>query len=320
MIVEQEPVDSSDQRIAGTLTPAGPKLAYGIDLNWNQDMLSTAYAQRVLSTANALTHGMGTYGIIAGEYDAASTWGGIASNTTQMFIRVSSLRLADLSDMLFWLSTPTGLPSPACMRFPKPPLADVIYIAISSTSSLPRALRETADVITADTVVVYPAGNDSGAVAWLAEHPGVLSVGNTCYSQANNTEVKCPASNFGPHLSLCAMGEGAKSLTYGANGTQIFGGTSAAAPMVAATAALLKSVNPNLSPSEIRDILCLTVDKVDGLRNSGDGQWTEPDGSGGRRPVAQPPPAPRSDTRSDWYGYGRLNVSAAIQEAINRLP
>lgn len=70
---------------------------------------------------------------------------------------------------------------------------------------------------------------------------------------------------------------GSKSVHLGAPGYDIYttaikndyhyvDGTSAAVPFVTATAAMMLSINPKLTPRQVRNILLKTVDKVDGLK------------------------------------------------------
>ncbi|MCH7813082.1 MAG: S8 family serine peptidase [Planctomycetes bacterium] len=81
--------------------------------------------------------------------------------------------------------------------------------------------------------------------------------------------------------------------------TKTFGGTSAACPIAAGVAALVISVNPELTATQVRVILQHTADQI------------SPDDAGYRGVT----------TRSDTYGYGRVNatraVAAASQSAIN---
>ncbi|MBX2849796.1 MAG: S8 family serine peptidase [Acidiferrobacterales bacterium] len=77
--------------------------------------------------------------------------------------------------------------------------------------------------------------------------------------------------------------------------TNTFGGTSASAPMVAGIAASILAVDPTLSAEDVRDILRRTTDKI------GDTSLYSSDGNG--------------DTRSDFYGYGRVNMFKAILDA-----
>ncbi len=73
-------------------------------------------------------------------------------------------------------------------------------------------------------------------------------------------------------------------------------GTSFAAPQVSGLAALLLSVNPNLSPDEIRAIICMTADKVGGYDYSF---------------------YPNRPGQSEYLGYGRIDLEAAVQFAAN---
>ncbi|MBP7125131.1 S8 family serine peptidase, partial [Myxococcota bacterium] len=72
--------------------------------------------------------------------------------------------------------------------------------------------------------------------------------------------------------------------------TRFFAGTSAAAPLVAGTAALMLSVAPDLSPGEVRRILEATADRPGGVSFDADGH-------------------------DDRYGHGRLNARRAVAAA-----
>lgn len=79
--------------------------------------------------------------------------------------------------------------------------------------------------------------------------------------------------------------------------TNSFGGTSSACPGAAGVAALVLSVNPDLTGTEVRDILKRCCDRID----QAGGQY---DSAG----------------RSKFYGFGRLNAEAAVrlaQAALN---
>ena len=86
--------------------------------------------------------------------------------------------------------------------------------------------------------------------------------------------------------------------TYPSSGTNYlcytarFGGTSHACPLVAGVAALMLSVNPSLTPSEIENIIKTTADKVGGYDYV--------------------------NGRCNEMGYGRLNAYAAVKEAQKR--
>jgi hypothetical protein len=84
-----------------------------------------------------------------------------------------------------------------------------------------------------------------------------------------------------------------------------FGGTSHASPTVAGAAALVISVRPSLSWIEVRDILRTTAFEIDFGNTDAIGQWVDNDGDG-------------VNEFSQWYGYGRLDVNAAVIEARDR--
>ncbi|MHA1906296.1 MAG: S8 family serine peptidase [Candidatus Thorarchaeota archaeon] len=83
-----------------------------------------------------------------------------------------------------------------------------------------------------------------------------------------------------------------------------FGGTSSATPLVAGVAALMLSVNPDLSWVQARQILRNTAIKIDLANVDPIGQWQDTTGDG-------------NPDYSEWYGYGRIDALAAIQAAVN---
>ncbi len=173
-----------------------------------------------------------------------------------------------------------------------------------------------------------------GETNWLsgfAVHPDVIAVAATTslskkafYSNwGRNISISAPSSNALPGVYLESQGyvftapaikQAAAGLgvftsdRLGAAGysstdfTDTFGGTSSACPIVAGVAALVLSVNPELSAQEVRQILQYTADKI-----------TDPD------------PDPQLgtnyssyDTRghSLWFGYGKVNAAKAVQAAL----
>ncbi len=125
----------------------------------------------------------------------------------------------------------------------------------------------------------------------------------------DHNDVRASFSNAGPQVNISAPGGyigGAGDPrniystmpNYAVTMTQQFGysqdydympGTSMAAPQVAATAALMLSVSPDLTPAKIRNRLEDTADKVPGM--------------GGQN-------------KTDEYGYGRLNAYKALHPFV----
>jgi thermitase len=148
------------------------------------------------------------------------------------------------------------------------------------------------------TVVVFAAGNQESAVRSPANLPNVLTVGasnqwderKTRNSQDGETNW---GSNFGASLDLIAPGIGIRTTDIsGRHGASTgmaldnFNGTSAAAPMVAAAAALILSIRPKMAEAEVRDIIKKSADPL--------GTNRLPD---------------------QLVGYGRLNVYEALRLA-----
>jgi subtilisin-like proprotein convertase family protein len=171
-----------------------------------------------------------------------------------------------------------------------------------------------------------------GRVRWLngyAAHPDVITV-SACTSENK----KSAYSSWGKEISICApsnnahpvFGEGITHpgintvfsgrgitttdrvgpLGYSSSDyTTTFGGTSSACPLAAGIAALVLSANPELTATEVRDILEQTADKIED--NSTDPQLGLQLGTYD------------SNGHSEWFGYGKVNAFKAVTEAIRRL-
>ncbi len=138
----------------------------------------------------------------------------------------------------------------------------------ATQSAIHRAIR-------AGSSVVIAAGNEAQD-AWASSPgncDGVITVGASEPGGA-----LAAYSNTGARLDVVAPGGSmAKGLTStiktptGALGYGIKQGTSMATPLVSGTVALVKSVNPNLTPSQIRSIITSSVQPLPGCSPSSTG-------------------------------------------------
>lgn len=182
----------------------------------------------------------------------------------------------------------------------------------------------------------WPKNALQGPTDWLAgfaAHPDVIAV-----SACTSLNKKAAYSNWGQQISVCAPSNNAppglwlpttgfvatppsitatlpgkavvttdqlQSAGYsGGDYTETFGGTSSACPMVAGVAALMLSVNPDLTAHQVRDLLQQTADKI---------VDPDPDPQFGFRLGTY-----ENDNHSDWFGYGKVNAFRAVQAAQNQ--
>jgi subtilisin family serine protease len=154
--------------------------------------------------------------------------------------------------------------------------------------------------------VFCAAGNEDGSpVGFPARDPNAIAVG-----ASTDRGTRASYSNVGPQLAFVAPSSGGvrdiftadvalenRGFNIGSKAqggedglhTNSFGGTSAATPLAAGVGALVLSVNPELTRSELRDLLAQTADRI----------------------------GPDHDVQghSEQFGFGRINAGRAVAEA-----
>ena len=309
-------LDTDHPDIGGNLTDGSAQVLRCYDFSGLRECTVPGYTPDT-------DHGMGVYGIIAALTNNGEDVSGIASNTRQIVMERPSLTNANYPDVLLWAAGfATGN---ASAGWPAEPLADGADIISCSHGSNGLALSGIMDDTFQDlanngrgglgTVVVYSAGNDdtliTGFRTWAA-HPDTIAVANSTQPDGGGVERKVGDSNFGPEIDICAQGEGAPSLD-ASGGEQAFGGTSAAAPTVASAAALMLSANAGLRREEVRDILRETAIKINPNNADAVGRWRDVNG------LISTAPGYAGPNFSQFYGFGRLDVAAAVETAGWRL-
>lgn len=88
-----------------------------------------------------------------------------------------------------------------------------------------------------------------------------------------------------------------------------FGGTSYATPVTAGVAALMYSVNPQLTWRQVGQILGHTATRIDRNNTDPDGRWRDVNGQISTSPAYAGPHF------SEFYGRGRINAGAAVARA-----
>jgi subtilisin family serine protease len=152
-------------------------------------------------------------------------------------------------------------------------------------------------------VLMNSAANSNTSVQYSARYPEVIAVGAT-----DHQDLRWGYSNYGPDLDVMAPGgpTPGSALVSGIWTTDIagspgghwttgdpaitdyliFGGTSASTPIAAGVAALILSVEPNLTNDEVRHFLCRSAKDL---------------GAPGR---------------DDYYGWGRVDARAALDMVL----
>ncbi|MBC7775159.1 MAG: S8 family serine peptidase [Phycisphaerae bacterium] len=241
------------------------------------------------------SHGTSCAAVAAGAWDAQGVLGA-APNA-----RIIPIKLDILSDdaiqKAFEHALLNGADIISCsLGFPKPvPLSTFISNYISKVVREGRNGKGLPIFIAAGNA--NPASNNlPRQVSDFAAHPDVM-----CITASNSLDESSSYTFFGANAFLCAPtngndGVGVTTATVSANGdslihayTSRFGGTSSATPLAAGVCALMLSANPDLTLSQIKDILRRSTDKI---------------GSGYD-----------ANGRSPKLGYGRLNALRAVQMA-----
>lgn len=141
------------------------------------------------------------------------------------------------------------------------------------------------------TIVLFASGNFSPKIDYPAyANPDILVIGSI---QSNKR--RSNSSGYGRELDVVAPGVGILS-TVPNNSVSSEDGTSMACPHVAGVAALILSVNPDLTAKQVADIIEQTAQKVGGYNYQN--TYTRPNG-----------------TWNNEMGYGLVDAYKALQKA-----
>lgn len=283
-----------------------------------------------------INHGVESSGIAAANGNNTDGISGMAQNCVLLPVRYPSGTDLNYSDMYIWIA---GFnPHSTTPAFPAAigPGADVISNSFGLyQAAISGIMKDTFDYLTSygrngkGCVIVYSVGNDNldfnnggpgGTGRKWAAYSRTIAVAASTISPPDPAEIKATTSNFGMNLDVCApagnngsqtrsissYNVGGGSLAGTAGGASLdygsFGQTSCACPEVSGTAALMLSINPNLTWIEVRQILRNTANKIDFANTNAIGLWVDLDADGIKE-------------YSQWYGYGRLNAAAAVATA-----
>jgi thermitase len=168
--------------------------------------------------------------------------------------------------------------------------AKVISMSLGSTASDSFLNGAINYAISNNVVVVAASGNDScNCINYPANIPSVIAVG-----ASDASDNRASFSNYGNNLDVVAPGSGGvRAATMNSSNqtslyTTSFSGTSSSTPQVAALAALIKTIRPTSTPSEVESYIRSGADKTSAM-------------------------AGQNFTTS--YGYGRINATNSLVQA-----
>lgn len=186
------------------------------------------------------------------------------------------------------------------------PTADIINLSLGGPSISPGFERVVQQVREAGVVIVAAAGNDGNSTV---NYPGALG-GVLSVAAVDSRKQRASYSNFNATVSLAAPGgstqdlngDGAADAIISTSGEEGFFsgiqasytaqiGTSMATPHVAGVLALMKAVNPSLSPDDVDRLLV-------------SGQITEDLGDSGK---------------DNHFGYGLIDAQKAVRASLTAL-
>jgi thermitase len=242
-------------------------------------------------------HGTACAGLIAGRGQDGTGIRGVAAGCSLLDVRVGRMEIAGAA----WM---TGIGA-ICRGIEwswREAGAAVILLGWTEALESPeiRSAIEAARTRGRDgrgCLIVAAAGDQPGPVAFPGSLPNLLTVAaSNSFDEAKNPWTRDGepgwGSAHGPEVDLLAPG--VQVLSTGPGGRRIrFGGTAAAAAMVAGACALVLSLRPHLTEAELRELLTATADPV--------GQHRYAEG------------------RNDYCGHGRINVLEAVETARSLL-
>ncbi len=238
--------------------------------------------------ANDATHGMNCAGVV-GASDNNLGVRGVAPNVNFLSVNIfDGSTTGDIADGIQWaldngadiLSNSWSFTNVPC-DFTNIDIENALQNAVDNGRNGDGA------------VVVFSSGNTGGCVEYPARNPNVISVGaidnrGNLYnysSRGAELDLVAPSGYRFGDVGIRTIDRMGGAGDYAGNYRPNFDGTSASCPVVSGAAALVLSINPNLTQQEVRDILTSTATDM---------------GAGGF---------------DNNFGFGRVNSFAAVQAA-----
>ncbi len=227
-----------------------------------KDTATTKYTQ-LTAADNHATH---VGGLIAAAANNSIGVTGVASGRNNNWVELVPMNVfvkaTTISTGVVVTGAPTSCILPAIAEAVDVVGAKVVNMSLGAdTTDMPQTDAKFQEIIAyaanKGCTVVCSAGNTTGGGNtnryMPSDDPNAISVINL--QQSGGTYTRAPSSNYGPDKDISAPGTGIMS-TVTNNGYANMNGTSMSSPIVAGVAALMLRANPNLTPAEVKDLLC----------------------------------------------------------------
>ena len=247
----------------------------GVDSN-HPDLVANMVPGRNIYNGNDDTSDVHGHGTKVAGVAAASANNGIGSAGVAWNARIMPIRIADPSAYAYFSAMAEGIRWAADNGAR---IANISYENVAGSLTVQSAANY---MRSKGGVVVVAAGN-SGKATTHAPSDALLVV-----SATDSNDKRPNWSSYGPSVDVSAPGTSIYTTTRG-SGYGSVSGTSFSSPIVAATAALLLSTDPNLTPTDIDQIL---IDSAQDLGEPGYNQY---------------------------FGYGRINAGEAVYNTYTQL-
>ena len=286
------------------------------------------------SPSNSSWHGTHMAGLIGAITDNALGMASVGRTVRVLPVRVLGKCGGFDSDIAAGMRWAAGLHVDGVPDNPTP--ARVINLSLGGNGACNAAYRDAVEaVMAAGALVVASAGNSAGhAVSTPANCAGVMAI-----AALRHVGTKVGFSDLGPDIALGAPGgncvsqsgpclypiltasnAGTTTPVAHAAGGSIYTdsrkfslGTSYSAPLVSGTAALMLSVQPALTPTQLRDMLRATARPYPGTGgDAGTPQCTAPQTDANGTPVDQL----QCYCTTATCGAGMLDAGAAVRAAV----
>ena len=146
--------------------------------------------------------------------------------------------------------------------------ARVINCSWGGPGDIPALSQAIADAGRLGALVVVAAGNEGKSEAAIADFPAMDGLPNELAVAASDQQGQLASfSSYGPGVDLAAPGVNILS-DWLSGGQMVLSGTSMATPMVSGVAALLFSIDPLATPSEVRRAILKSASPLAGLAGS----------------------------------------------------